>query len=308
MYPTTSPLERLRQFLTGRSLLPKLILINIIIWLLIQVLAVFAFLTNTPPGRPVASLYEAITTWLAVPADTAELLSKPWTLVTYMFLHLDFLHILFNMLWLYWFGKIFLEYLNNRQLLFTYLSGGLAGGLLYILAFNFFPVFDPVIERSVALGASASVLAIVVAIAFYVPGYTLHLLFIGPVKIKYIAIISVIIDFLMIRSDNAGGHIAHLGGAFWGFMYIKLLRTGYDISSLSQLFKKMNFLTRLTKRKRFHYKKVHRQSRPLTDEEFNLQKVENQQKTDRILEKIKYSGYESLTRAEKEFLFSQTNR
>lgn len=308
MYPATSPFERLRQFFRGRSVLPKLILINIIIWLFIKVLAVFAFLITTPPANPMAYLYETITEWLAVPADTNDLLAKPWTLVTYMFLHLNFWHILFNMLWLYWFGKIFLEYLNNRQLLFTYLSGGLAGGLIYILSFNFFPVFDPLIARSVALGASASVLAIVVAIAFYVPGYTIYLLFIGPVKIKYIAIISVIIDFLMIRSDNAGGHIAHLGGALWGFMYIKFLRTGYDISSLSHLIKKLNFWNRFTARKRFYYKEVHRQQRPLTDEEYNLRRAENQQKIDHILEKIKYSGYESLTRDEKEYLFNQTKK
>ncbi|MBK9358239.1 MAG: rhomboid family intramembrane serine protease [Bacteroidales bacterium] len=225
MFQQLSPIERIRIFFSRREALPVLILVNAAVWLVTILVRNFAFLFASPESAFSGSYKSLISEWLtnafAVSANTGVLIERPWTLLTYMFLHFDFFHILFNMLWLWWFGAIFIQYLSQRQLLGTYFFGGIAGALIYIVAFNFFPVFSLARESAVALGASASVLAIVVAIAFYVPDYTVHMLFLGQMKIKYIAIITIAIDLLMINSGNAGGHIANLDGALWGFAYVK---------------------------------------------------------------------------------------
>lgn len=309
MFPTHSPLERIRIFFSSRQPLPVLILINVAIWISILLVSNFAFLFSSPEagtdGSYKINLLTQIQDFLAVPANTSSLLAKPWTLITYMFLHIDFFHILFNMLWLWWFGNIFVQYLSQRQLLGTYFFGGIAGALLYVAAFNAFPVFEIARESAIALGASASVLAIVVAISFYVPEYTIHLLFFGPVKIKYIAIFSIIIDVLMLSSSNSGGHIAHLGGALWGFLWIKMI-PGADPTKIFQPFfefgKQGSFKF---KRRKF---KVYHNQKPLTDEDYNKDKVAKQKRLDTILDKISRSGYDSLTREEKELLFSTSKR
>ena len=147
-----------------------------------------------------------------------------------MFLHSSFLHILLNLLWLFWFGKIFLEYLDQKKLLSVYLLGGLAGGALFILSYNVFPVFKENLAISIALGASAAVMAIVMTISFYVPDYSIRLLFLGNLKLKYLAIAVIVIDIMSIQGGNAGGHIAHLGGAIFGIIYASQIRKGKDIS------------------------------------------------------------------------------
>ncbi len=307
MYQQTTLLDRLKTFFGSFSALPMLILINVSIWLLIRFLGVFVFLFSSGEGNTLHVLNNFVTQWFAVPANVEVLLAKPWTLVTYMFLHLDFFHILFNMLWLFWFGQIFLQYLNNRQLTFTYFIGGLSGGLIFILFYNIFPVFKAALPNALALGASASVLAIVVAISFYVPNYTIYLLLLGPVKLKYIAIFSVIADFFMIQSGNAGGHIAHLGGALWGFIFIYTFKKGFDMSKFLK-FNLSKSAFRFKRKKRSSFKNVYVNERPLTDEEYNLKKIENQKKIDIILEKIKRSGYDSLSKEEKDFLFYNSRR
>ncbi len=203
MYPQTSPFERMKIFFGRREALARIILINVIVWLLIALVRNLAFLFSSPEsgtsGLYKQYLSEYILSFLALPANINLFLAKPWTILSYMFLHFDFLHILFNMLWLYWFGIIFAQYLSQRQLVATYLYGGIAGGLLYIAAYNVFPVFDLVKVNALAMGASASVLAIVVAISFYVPNYTVNLFLLGPVKIKYIALVTVLMDLLMLK-------------------------------------------------------------------------------------------------------------
>jgi hypothetical protein len=220
-----------------------------------------------------------------------------------MFLHQDFLHILFNLLWFFWFGKIFLEYLKGKQLLGVYLLGGLFGGALYILSYNIFPAFRDTVPVSYALGASAAVLAVVVAIAVYVPNYTVYLLFLGPVKIKYIALVSILLDVVNFDQGNYGGHIAHIGGAFFGYLYSTQLKRGTD---LSKGFNKMvDAISSVFKRKK-KLKVTYRRGE--TDLEYNARKKANQQEIDIILEKIAQSGYESLTAREKEILFSQSRK
>ena len=197
--------------------LTKLIYINIAIWVIVRLVFVCYSLSGSDGSLMLG--------WLALPASFELFISRPWTILTYMFLHFELLHILFNVLWLYWFGKIFLEYHNQQKLLSLYILGGLSGGLAFMMAYNWLPVFHERIINSQLLGASASVIAIVIAIAVYVPNHLIHLAFIGPVKIKWIAFVSVILYVISLSGDNAGGNFAHLGGAVWGWIYICLLYT-----------------------------------------------------------------------------------
>ena len=296
-----TPFDDFRRNFSKQSTLAQLITINVGVFLFLKVLGVFFFLFKQE------NIEQLVLGYLALPADPGMILKRPWTIISYMFLHYDFLHILFNMLWLYWFGKIFLEYLNPKKLISVYLIGGLAGGLFYVLAFNFFPAFQESVAQSVALGASAAVLAIVMAISFYVPDYTMNLIFLGPVKLKYIALVSVAIDLLSIRSGNAGGHIAHLGGAFFGFLYATQLRQGKDLSKgfnrlMDSLF---NFFK---PRPRMKVKYSAPKERPETDMDYNARKAAEQRTIDQILEKISRSGYEGLSREEKEILFKSSKK
>ena len=306
MYQEKNPLDDLGRFFRSKSMLSRLILINITIWIIIGVMRVVGFLFRFPDG----AVTNFVADYLAVPANLSSLAEKPWTLVTYMFLHVDFFHILFNMLWLYWFGKIFLEFLRQRQLLLVYFIGGLSGGLLYVLFFNIFPVFEKSLDQSVALGASASVMAIVAAISLYVPGYSVYMFLFGRVRIIYIAIALFVMDFFMIRSDNAGGHIAHIGGAIFGLSYILILRRGMNFSEITGDWRRFS-LGRLFKRKKKPsftvYEGGQGNGRPLSDDEYNARKAERQKQVDIILEKVKKSGYPSLTSEEKELLFKSSN-
>ncbi|MDP4282530.1 MAG: rhomboid family intramembrane serine protease [Bacteroidota bacterium] len=306
-YPNTNPLSELGRFFRQRSALSNLILINIAVWLGVKIVQVIFFLYNQPNHAIADNL---IMQYLGLPASLPALFQKPWTLITYMFLHIDFWHIFFNLLWLFWFGKIFLEYLSSRQLLWTYLLGGLAGGICYVAAFNFFPVFQNALPISLALGASAAVMAIVTAISFYVPNYSINILFIGRVKIIYLAIILFIFDFFSISSGNSGGHIAHIGGVIYGFAYGYIYLRSWKnrvrkIRKIRSPFseKIRSFFTRKPQPKETY------STRPKSDDEYNREKKENQKRIDSILEKISKGGYDSLTHEEKEFLFksSQNN-
>jgi len=298
-----NPFEDVKKFFKSKNMLVRLIIINVAVWLMIRFLDVLFDLFNL-------NVTENIIAWLAVPAALGNLIFKPWTPITYMFLHYDFWHILFNMLWLYWFGRIFLEYLNERQLLSTYLFGGLAGALLYIISFNIFPKFQDTYIQSIALGASASVMAVVVAISYYVPNYKIHLLFLGPVRIIYIALFSIGLDIIMIKSSNSGGHLAHLGGAIWGFYFVYMLKKGTDLSSLIKGLSLSKIKSYFYRSRKTKFKNVYTNTskRPVSDEDYNLKKNMDQKKIDKILDKISKSGYESLTKEEKEMLFRTSNK
>lgn len=174
---------------------------------------------------------EAILLYGELPASLNNLISQPWSIFTYMFMHIDFMHILFNMMWLYWFGQLFLYFFSAKHLRGLYVLGGVFGAALYIIAFNLFPFFSAAVEHSYMLGASASVLAIVVATAYRKPDYQVRMLFIGAVRLKYVALFMVLSDLLFISSENAGGHIAHLGGALAGWMFAASLTKGHDITA-----------------------------------------------------------------------------
>jgi membrane associated rhomboid family serine protease len=284
-------LDEIKTSFKNGSALTKLIYLNLAVFLAVKLIGVIFFLLSVSPTFSLAN-------WLAVPADITSLIYKPWTVFTYMFLHLGFLHILFNLLILYWFGIIFLQYFDDKKLLSLYLVGGLAGAALYILFFNIFPVFQAYVSMSIMLGASASVMAIVMATAVYAPNYTVNLMFIGPVQLKYIAIFYIVIDVLSIASDNSGGHIAHLGGALFGYLYIAQMKKGKNITrGFDWFMDKIFSLFKPRQKFKVTYK------RPMTDYDYNKSKAEKQKDIDKILDKIAKSGYDSLSKSEKEILF-----
>jgi membrane associated rhomboid family serine protease len=301
-----NPAEDIKRFFMQRTALPLLILANVAVWVLVQVLRVVFFFFNDPDAQTVNSL---IIHTLAIPAYLPALAAKPWTIITYMFLHVDIWHILFNMLWLFWFGRIFTEFLPSRQLVWIYFLGGVCGGLIYLWTFNTFPVFTSIVPASFALGASASVMAIVTAISVYVPNYTLQLFLIGRLKIIYLAVILFVFDFFMIPSGNAGGHIAHIGGALFGAGYALLYKnyhTSFRTNPLQNIIR--NFRSLFNNSNKSGGSKGAYSGRPVSDEAYNLQKKERQQKIDEILEKISKGGYDSLSREEKDFLFNASNK
>jgi membrane associated rhomboid family serine protease len=284
----------IKQTFREGSALTKLIYINLGVFILLMLTGVFFYLSAIP--NPLAG-------WLSVPSDLHILLRQPWSVVTYMFTHTGFLHILFNLLGLYWFGKLFLYRLDSGKLLSVYLLGGIFGAIFYIAAYNLFPVFENV--DGLLLGASASVYAVLVAVAVYDPNMELHLSFIGTFKLKYVSAFYVLLSVISISVSNPGGNIAHLGGAAWGWLYILQLRKGKDMGwGTEKLVTGFGrFLANLFKPKS-KLKVTHKQT-PRDDYEYNRMKNAEQQEINRILEKIAKSGYDSLTKSEKELLFRQ---
>ncbi|MBS1922488.1 MAG: rhomboid family intramembrane serine protease [Bacteroidetes bacterium] len=275
------------------DMLQKIIVVNAIIYLFVNLGDVLLRLFNFPDG----TLSGFLTDWLAVPSSVKSLLYRPWTLITYSFYHENFLHILFNMLWLFFMGRLFIEYLGEKKLLPLYLVGGLCGSVLFIVFYNLFPLFSREVDIAVALGASASVLAITVAIATLLPDYEVGL-FLPQwrVKLKYIAIALFVIDLLSITGNNAGGNIAHIGGAIFGFIYIKQLKNGRDLTGWLQ-----RLIERITQKKKPSIKVVYRKD--ASDESYHNKKANNQEAIDKILDKISRSGYASLTYEERDILF-----
>jgi membrane associated rhomboid family serine protease len=231
--------------------------------------------------------------YLSLPAYLPKLLTHFWTPLTYMFMHAGIWHILMNMLWFYWFGQIFEEYLGKKRTLGLYLMGGFAGAFLFVLSYNTIPFFTQVHAAAVStlVGASASVMAVIVATAALLPDYTIPLILIGPVKLKWLAMFFIIIDLLGITGLNAGGEISHLGGALIGFVYIKQVQKGNDwIDSINKLFKRRSKLKVVS-----------------NNTSKNPHDLPRQEEIDLILDKISKSGYDSLSKQEKEILFRASN-
>ena len=284
-----------RSFLAG-SILKKLIFINIAVFILIRLLGILLLLFNLQDFP--------ILLYLQLPASPMALLSRPWTLFTYMFTHFEFLHILFNILWLYWFGELFLQVFNERQLGGLYVLGGLAGALLFVVSYNLFPYFQEVASFSFLMGASASVMAIVFAISFYRKEIEIHLLLFGRIKLIYLALFTFVIDLLAMTSDNAGGHIAHIGGALFGIWFASRYAQGKDLTApINRLIDK---LVNLGKRK--PKMSVTYGGRSNKDWEYNARKQQQAANIDAILDKLKRSGYGSLSADEKKQLFDASKK
>jgi membrane associated rhomboid family serine protease len=284
-------------FKRGTALM-RLIYINVGVFLITRMAVVLLQLFN---------IENSFLLNIELPASVLSFLTHPWTLFTYMFLHEEILHLFFNMLWLYWFGKLFLQFFQPKQLTVLYLLGGLAGGLLYVLAYNLFPFFEGYAAHSYLMGASASILAVVIGVASFAPTTKLNLMFVGEVSLRTIAIVTVLIDLLSITSDNAGGHWAHLGGILVGFVYGSMMKNGYDLTRVfvQRYESVLSFLSRARDRKpkmKVSYQDVHRES----DWEYNARKQNEEKDLDLILDKIKKSGYESLSAEEKKRLFDSS--
>ena len=282
------------------SICQQFIYINIGIFVVTALVAIVGMLFNV--GK--SSWME----WLELSAWLPQFIKQPWSIVTYMFLHAGILHLLFNMLWLYSFGQLFLMFFSARHFRGLYFLGGFCGGLLYMVAYNFFPYFESYLYGSYLLGASASVLAIVIATAVRNPEYRVNLLLFGQVRLKYLALVMIITDLLFVTSNNAGGHIAHLGGALAGWWFAAGLRKGTDVTKwingaidwLSGGFR----IQRVSKKPKME---VHYGGRS-KDYEYNARKKEQNEEVDRILDKLKKSGYQSLTTEEKKRLFDASKR
>lgn len=281
------------KMLHSGSKLGLLIGINVIVFLAINIPAVFEQLFS---GFGNSAVLTFVHNWLALPSALPKLITRPWTMVSYMFMHDGVFHILFNMLWLYWFGQIFEEYLGNKRTLTLYFLGGLMGAIFFVASYNIFPAFasSGLLWGSTIVGASACVMAIIIGTATLLPNYEISLMFIGPVKLKWLAIFFVIIDFLGVASANAGGEIAHLGGALIGFIYIKQLQRGNDWSkSINNIFTPKA--------------KIRVVAGGSDTRKSSASSLPRQDEIDRILDKISQSGYDSLNKQEKETLFRASN-
>jgi len=221
--------------------------------------------------------------WLEMPAEGAAFLSRPWSLFSYMFMHSSLMHLFFNMLWLYIFGQIFLQKSNERHLLTVYLGGGVLGGLFYLAGYLLIPYFRPYASSALLSGASAAVLSVTLAAALHRPEEELSLVFLGRLKMKWLAVIMIVVDILSLTGSNGGGSLAHLGGAVFGILAGLWLR-------------------RSPRKKQ----KYHRSTSERTvdiDQAFRDSRREQEERRDAILDKIKVSGYDSLTAEEKKVLF-----
>lgn len=278
----------------------QLIYINIAVFVAVTLAGIALQLFNMEQAR--------VFDWLELPASPARFIMQPWSLLTYMFMHGGLLHILFNMLWLYWFGAIFLNMFSSKHLRGLYVLGGICGGALYMLAYNVFPYFRPYIENSFMVGASASVLAIVAAAAYREPNYPIRLLLLGTLRLKYLALIVIGMDLLLITSENAGGHIAHLGGALAGVWFAAGLNKGRDVTAwINRAADGIASLFRRKPRKpkmKVHYGNGSRQQ----DYDYNARKKAQSDEIDRILDKLRKTGYEGLSDEEKKSLFDASKR
>lgn len=284
------------QFRSGNPL-TRLILINVSIFLLLGLFIIVFFLTGDK--APVDSTKEIMYKFLALPMS--DFFQKPWTIFTYMFTQIGLGHIFWNMITLFWFGQILSEYTNPRKIIPLYILGGIAGAVFTLVLVNYIPQFQ-IYRGDYMIGASAGVTAIIVAAATLVPNYRMNLLLLGSVKLIYVAIFVVFINVLDVASySNVGGNLAHLGGALMGFVFIWQYKKGNDwarpFNRFFDLFKKGSG----SKMRVVNRKKV-------SDEEYNYNKAATQQMVDAILDKISRSGYESLTKAEKEILFKASKK
>lgn len=278
------------------SVLTRLIYINIGVFLFIRLVQLFLVLSGHTPKA-----IDILVNFFAVPSALEMLLIRFWTPITYMFTHYDFFHLLFNILFLYWFGKLFMSLITPRLLLRVYILGGLTGALFYYLGLNFVPAFNAHVGYNEMIGASGSVMAILFSTAVFQPNFSVLFMFIGQVRLKYVALVAFIIDLLVSlpQLTNTGGILAHLGGSAFGVVFGLLLLNGkIQTNTLS--------ITPTSSWKPFWQKKSKlnvSHKRALTDMEYNAIKVRRQKEVDRILEKIKNSGYESLSESEKKTLF-----
>ncbi len=271
------------------SIAEKLIAVNVAIFILNALLPfLFGFGKN------------AFSQWFELPVNVMTYITQPWSIVTYSFFHADFFHLFWNMLLLYFSGRIFLNLFSSRQLINVYFLGVILGGLLFVLSYNVFPVFMG--SNTSIIGASAGVTAVLIFICAYIPNQVVRVFFFN-VKLWYIGAFFVLIDLIQIPANNSGGHLAHLGGALLGYVYARQLTKGKDIGEgFSKLLDALGAMFK-PKEKKAPMKTVYRKTKSAAKSKVDYDKESRQRKIDTILDKISKSGYESLSKAEKDFLF-----
>ena len=270
--------------------LVKIILINVIVFVVLSIWEVCITLSGG------GIIFKTFVNKLMLPAAFTTFILQPWSLISYFFLHLSFGHILWNMLFLYWFGKIIHDNIGNNAVISLYVLGGIIGGLSYMALFNIIPFYGDRVSDSLMLGASAGVFSIVAGSATLLPNYTFYLLFLGPVRIKYIALFYILLSFLDVTGSNAGGEIAHLGGALIGYLFIRQLQNGVNMGE--GIIKIINIFNKKSSSKI-------KQDPPINDE---VKPDISQDEIDKILDKISESGYSSLSKKEKEKLFNASKK
>lgn len=237
-----------------------------------------------------------IPTWIALSSDLGAFIRAPWTLVTFNFFHGGFLHLFFNLMVLHFSGRLFNTYFTDKQLLGVYVLGGIFSGITFVLSYVF------IAKAGLLVGASGAIMAVLIATATYAPFMLLRIPLIGIVKLWHVAFVILLVDLIQLPLDNTGGHLAHLGGALFGFIYIKLLKSGTDLARPFSAV--LDFFANFFKpKKKTPFKKVHRNTTKKSVNSFQDNKDLTQKQIDDILDKISKSGYDSLTKEEKEFLF-----
>lgn len=294
-------------FFKKQNIVIKLIAINGIVFILLNIIKVIFYLTvvqPTPELREIAVNMNLnnVLEFISVPATMKNLALKFWTPITYMFVHVEFFHILGNMLWLYFMGSILIQHLKETDFLALYFVGGIAGAVVYIISFNLFPIFSDQKIYSILLGASASVTAIVIAIATLKPNEVVYFFGIIKIKLVYLAVFLIIYDIFLLKGDNAGGHFAHIGGAIYGFFYAQQFKKGNNITGWLADFIGRLFKMEKSLRPKRKFKVVKNTLKTKNDYEYNKTINDINLEIDRILEKISRYGYQHLSRSEKEFL------
>lgn len=295
-------IDRLRSAFASSGMLMKIIYINIGIFVALRLCAIVCLFSGNP------GYIDTILSWIKLPSSPATLLTRPWTLLTYMFAQYDLWHIIFNMLWLYWFGTLFRMVANDRQLLVLYIYGGIAGGVLFMAGYAALPLFHD--TYGVLIGSSASVIAIVTAVAILMPDFKMYLLLIGAVAVKWIAIASILLVLIGLTSSNAGGEIAHIGGILMGILFALRYKKGVDITApFVRLADSLSSMTRRPKAQPYTRTSTRSAISATTDgTPSGGLTPDERRELDIILEKIKKSGYSALTPAERDRLFSVSRR
>lgn len=278
-------IDDLKYKFKNATIVEKLIYINVAVYVVTLLFSSFSGLFQ--------STSNLIYNWFSLYSSTNDLLTKPWSIISYGFLHSNFLHLLFNCIWLYLFGRLFIDYFTQRQLLTFYLLGTFFGGVLFLFAMNYFPLFTK--DNHLLVGASAGISAIIIGTATYIPNYQLKFRFIGYIKVWHLAAFFVLVDLIQLSGSNGGGHIAHIGGALFGFFYV-YSASNKEITIFSSLKK---YFTKKEKPLKTVYKSGNKSRKS------SVGKTQNQQEIDAILDKISKSGYDALSKQEKEFLFKQ---
>ncbi|MCK5637093.1 MAG: rhomboid family intramembrane serine protease [Flavobacteriaceae bacterium] len=276
-------MDNLKQKYLIGNIVEKIIFINVAIFIVTYLFNTLSFLFKSEGNF--------IINWFALSPHLNTIIFKPWTIISYGFIHSGFFHILFNLLFLYYIGNLFLDYFSKKQFLVYYLLGIISGGIIYLLSYNYLPALKT--QETVLVGASAGVTAILVGIASHIPNYVLRFRFIGGIKLLYIAIAFIALDLIQIPNGNAGGHLAHIGGAIIGYLLTVYLNQGKGIIEW--------FENLFISKKQKPLKTVYKNKQPYKS---NINNPKGQQiKIDRILDKISKSGYDTLTKDEKDFLF-----